>query len=141
MRTASTARQLPVPGGSLATFSTCWLQTSTPAVTVHGELDAATCPEFIRYASALLPRCAHLILDLSAVQFFGTAGFSAVHTIGALADAQGVSWAMIPSREVTRLLRICDPDPVLPVHGNVTAALDCVQRGAAGFPRLVSAGD
>lgn len=137
MVTASTAAPLPAQDNTLATFSTSWLEPSTAAVSVHGELDAANAGEFIRCVSALLPSTERLILDLSAVRFFGTAGFSALHTLGVQAAGQGVSWALIPSREVTRLLGICDPESALPSHDTLRDALAGVRRGAARFPRLV----
>lgn len=138
MGSVSTARPLPVAESALATFSTTWLEASTAAVSVHGELDAANAGEFIGCVSALLPSTERLVLDLSAVRFFGTAAFSALHTVSVRAAGHGVSWALIPSQEVTRLLRICDPDSALPTHDNLRAALMCVRRGVSGFPRLVS---
>jgi anti-anti-sigma regulatory factor len=56
-----------------------------------------------------------LTLDLSTVDFIATAGFSALHRINVTCSAADVQWAMVPSRAVARLLRICDPDGVLPV--------------------------
>lgn len=138
MRSASTVPQLPARENALATFSTCWVENSTAAVTVHGELDAANCPEFTHYVSSLLPFTERLILDLSAIRFFATAAFSAVHTVSVRAAKQGVNWTMIPSPEVTRLLPICDPDSVLPTQGNMSAALSFVRRGVSGYPRLVT---
>jgi anti-anti-sigma factor len=131
------ARPLPVTESALATFSTTWLETSTAAVSVHGELDAANAAEFIHYVSAVLPSTDRLVLDLSAIRFFGTAAFSALHTVSVRAAGHGVNWVLIPSREVTRLLRICDPDAALPAQDDLPAALACVRRGASGFPRLV----
>ena len=138
MGSASTAAPLPVQESALAAFSTTWLETSTAAVSVHGELDAANAGEFIRCVSALLPSTERLILDLSAVRFFGTAAFSALHTLSVRAAGHGVNWALIPSQEVTRLLRICDPDAALPTHDTLRGALASVRRGGSGFPRLVS---
>ena len=138
MANLSAAGQMTRPESGLASFSTCWLETSIAAVTVHGELDASNSPEFIEYVSALVPFAERLIIDLSAVRFFGTEAFSAVHAVSARAAGHGANWALIPSGEVTRVLRICDPDGVVPARANVTAALGCVRRGARRFPRLVT---
>ena len=51
-----------------------------------------------------------MIVNLSDLEFFGTAGFSALHTINvrcAGADVRG-PWCRV--RQLSRLLRICDPD-------------------------------
>lgn len=137
MTTLSTTGRIPAPQSNLASFSTCWLETSTAAVTAHGELDASNSPAFTEYISAVLPFAERLIVDLSAVRFFGTEALSAVHAVNTRAAGHGVNWAMVPSGEVDRVLRICDPDAVLPARANVTAALGCTRRGARGFPRLV----
>jgi anti-anti-sigma factor len=138
MANLSTARRLTPQESGLACFSTCWLETSIAAVTVHGELDASNSAEFTDYVSALLPFAERLIIDLSAVRFFGTDAFSAVHALSVRAAGQGTTWALIPSGDVARVLRICDPDEVLPARANLTAALGCVRRGARRFPRLVT---
>lgn len=138
MGSASTARSLPAPQSSLATFSTTWLETSTTAVSVHGELDAANSAEFVHRVSALLPSAERLIIDLSAVHFFGTAAFWALHTVRVRAADHAVNWALIPSEEVLRLLRICDPESELPTENTMAAALAGVRRSTPGFPRLVS---
>ena len=138
MATLSTANRLTPRESDLASFSTCWLETSIAAVTVHGELDASNSAEFTDYVSALLPFAERLIIDLSAVRFFGTDAFSAVHAVCARAAGHGANWALIPSEDVTRVLRICDPDEILPARANLTAALGCVRRGARRFPRLVT---
>ncbi len=54
-------------------------------------------------------------MDLRGLEFFGTAGFSALHTINVRCAGAGVRWAVVPSKAVSRLLRICDPDNALPV--------------------------
>ncbi len=138
MANLSAAAQLTRPESGLASFSTCWLETSIAAVTVHGELDASNSADFVEYVSTLLPFAERLIIDLSAVRFFGTDAFSAIHAVGVHAAGHGANWALIPSGEVTRVLRLCDPDGVAPARANVTAALGRVRRGARWFPRLVT---
>ena len=50
-----------------------------------------------------------LALDLTGVDFFGTAGFSALHTLNVRCAGAGVEWVLVPSNAVSRLMRICDP--------------------------------
>jgi anti-anti-sigma factor len=84
-------------------------------ITAHGELDASNAGQLADYAQRYATHSTSLILDLSGVEFFGTSGFSALHTINVRCAGADVRWAVVPSRAVSRLLRICDPDKALPI--------------------------
>lgn len=100
-----------------------WLPPSALLVTVQGELDASNAQQFADYAVQPDGQAQRLILDLTGVDFFGTAGFSALHAVNVRCAGDGVDWAMVPSPAVSRLLRICDPDSTLPVSTSLQAAL------------------
>jgi anti-anti-sigma factor len=121
-----------------AHFSTRWLQPSTAVITAHGELDAANAQAFVDYALRHAARTDRLVLDLSGVDFFGTAGFSALHTLNVRCAAEKIEWALAPSAAVTRLLRICDPDSALPICTSVETALSAVQGEPRRLLQLVS---
>jgi anti-anti-sigma factor len=121
-----------------ARFATRWLQPDTAVVTAHGEIDAANSQEFVDYALRHGDRISRLVLDLSGVDFFGTAGFSALHTLNVRCAGNTVEWAAVPSAAVTRLLRICDPDSTLPFYGGVEAALSAVQGEPRRLLQLVA---
>lgn len=91
----------------------------TGTVSVCGELDAANADQLAEYVARCVKHCRWLILDLSELKFIGTAGFSVLHRINVTCSAAGVRWAMVPSLAVSRLLRICDPDGVLPINESV----------------------
>ena len=114
-----------------AHFATRWLQPSMAVISAHGELDAANAQQFVDYALRHAPHTDRLVLDLTGVDFFGTAGFSALHTLNVRCAAEKIEWAMAPSPAVSRLMRICDPDSTLPICDSVDAALTAVQ----GEPR------
>jgi anti-anti-sigma factor len=114
-----------------AHFATRSLHHSLAVVSAHGELDAANAQEFVDYALRHAAHIDGLVLDLVGVDFFGTAGFSALHTLNVRCVAEKIEWALAPSRAVIRLLRICDPDSTLPICDSVQAALAAVQ----GEPR------
>jgi anti-anti-sigma factor len=114
-----------------AHFATRWLQPSMAVIAIHGELDAANAQEFVDYSLRRAPHMDCLVLDLTGVDFFGTAGFSALHTLNVRCAAEKIEWALAPSAAVIRLLRICDPDSALPICDSVDAALAAVQ----GEPR------
>ena len=114
-----------------AYFATRWLHPSILIVSAHGELDAANAQEFAEYALRHTDTVKRLLLDLRGVEFFGTAGFSALHTLNVRCAARGSDWAMMPSKPVTRLLEICDPDATLPVAPSIETALAVIH----GEPR------
>jgi anti-anti-sigma factor len=88
-------------------------------ITAHGELDASNANQLADYVQRCAAHSNSLIVNLSGLEFFGTAGFSALHTINVRCAGVGVSWAVVPGKAVSRLLRICDPDSVLPVAESV----------------------
>ena len=114
-----------------AHFATRWLRPSMAVITAHGELDAANAQQFVDYALRNSAHIDRLVLDLTGVEFFGTAGFSALHSVNVRCACEKIEWALAPSSAVTRLLRICDPDSALPICTSVDTALSAVQ----GEPR------
>jgi anti-anti-sigma factor len=120
-----------------AQFATRWLHPSILIVSAHGELDAANAQDFVTYALRHADAVQRLVLDLEDVDFFGTAGFSALHTLNVRCAAGGAEWAMVPSKAVTRLLQICDPDATLPVAPSVEAALGVIHGAPRPLLQLV----
>jgi anti-anti-sigma factor len=120
-----------------AYFATRWLHPSILIVSAHGELDAANAQEFAEYALHHTDTVKRLLLDLKGVEFFGTAGFSALHTLNVRCAARGADWAMMPSKAVTRLLEICDPDATLPVAPSIETALGVIHGESRPLLQLV----
>ena len=121
-----------------ASFATRWLQPSVAVVTAHGELDASNAQELVDYALRNAERTQRLALDLTGVDFFGTAGFSALHTLNVRCAGAAVEWALVPSTAVSRLLRICDPDSALPIAATMSAALSRLQADQRRLLQLVT---
>lgn len=121
-----------------AHFATRWLQPSLAVIATHGELDAANAQQFVDYALRHAAHIDRLVLDLTGVDFFGTAGFSALHTLNVRCAAEKIEWALAPSAAVTRLLRICDPDSALPICTSVETALSAVQGEPRRLLQLVA---
>jgi anti-anti-sigma factor len=88
-------------------------------VTVDGELDASNASQLADYFDLCMNHCTPLMLDLSRLEFFGTAGFSALHLINVKCAGANLRWAVVPNRAVYRLLRICDPDNTLPLAASI----------------------
>jgi anti-anti-sigma factor len=125
------------PSESRTARFTADYERSAAVVSARGELDAVNAGQFADYAQNCAASSKRLIVDLNGVEFFGTAGFSALHTINVRCAEAGVPWAVVPSRAVSRLLRICDPDRALPVTESVAAALAADEQ-PRGLLQLVS---
>lgn len=103
---------------------TAELGPSFVVITAHGELDASNANQLADYVQRCAAHAKSLIVNLSDLEFFGTAGFSALHTINVRCAGAGVRWAVVPSKAVSRLLRICDPDHALPLAESTPEDLD-----------------
>ena len=134
----TTSRPVDRTESHTASFATRWLQPSVAVITAHGGLDASHAPAFVDDALRHAERTQRLALDLSGVDFFGTAGFSALHTLNVRCAGAGVEWVLVPSNAVSRLLRICDPDSALPIAATVPAALSRLQAEQRRLLQLVS---
>jgi anti-anti-sigma factor len=106
-----------------ARFTAEWTP-SRVVITAHGELDASNASQLADYVESCSAHSASVIVDLSSLEFFGTAGFSALHLINVRCAAADLRWAVLPGKAVTRLLRICDPDNTLPLVHSVDADAD-----------------
>jgi anti-anti-sigma factor len=122
--------------GQLARLDAHWMKSSVAVVSAHGEIDQTNARTLTEYSLANLVRCRGLILDLTRLEFFGAAGFSALHQISVSCAHAGTAWSLVPGAAVSVLLRICDPDGLLPAADTVSAALAGLQRSAsdAGQP-------
>jgi anti-anti-sigma factor len=95
-------------------FSVCYLPEAV-LVTVEGEVDATNARALPRFVEQRIAGSARLVVDLYSVQFFGTAGFAALHNINVNCRRLGVAWALRPGPRAGRILEICDTNHVLPV--------------------------
>ncbi|MEW5811321.1 MAG: STAS domain-containing protein [Actinomycetota bacterium] len=121
-----------------AHFNTRRPQPSTAVVSAHGELDAANGNAFVQYALRDAKQTQWLVIDLTGLSFFATAGFSALHTLNVQCAGENIRWALVPSLAVDRLLRLCDPDSTLPICVDIANALTTVHSDPPRLLKLVS---
>jgi len=114
-----------------------WPQPSTAIVAAHGELDAANGAQFVDFALRNGARTDRLVVDLSGVSFFATAGFTALHMLNVQCAGDEIRWAVVSSPAVDRLLRICDPDSALPICADAADALTTVHTEPPRLLQLV----
>jgi anti-anti-sigma regulatory factor len=99
------------------------LRSSLALIRAHGGIDASNADTLTGYTLGHLTRCRGLILDLRGLDFFGTEGFSALHRISVCCARAGIGWAGVPGEAVFRVLRIGNPQGLLPAASTVEAAM------------------
>src|SRR6476659_7574396 len=134
----TTPRTVDRRDSNAASFTTRWLQPAVAVITANGELDASNAQDLVDYALRDAERTQRLALDLSGVEFFGTAGFSALHTLNVRCASSGVEWVLVPSNSVSRVMTICDPDSTLPVAATMPAGLAHLRADQRRLLQLVS---
>ncbi|TMS52637.1 STAS domain-containing protein [Mycobacterium sp. DBP42] len=137
MTAISTSVPIDRTDDSPAAFATRWLPPSTAVISARGEIDAVNAADFADYVSHHIARAERVAIDLSEVDFFGTAGFYALTDIEVRCSASDVEWVVVPSKAVNRLLRVCDPDSALHTCYSVAAALSTL-NGKAALLQLVT---
>ncbi|WP_422605771.1 STAS domain-containing protein [Mycobacterium sp.] len=98
------------------------LRSSVSIISAHGHIDASNADVLIEYVQGHLRGYRGLIIDLSGLDFFGTEGFSSLHRVSVCCARVGLGWAVVPSEAVSRVLRIVDPQGLLPAAATVEAA-------------------
>ena len=117
------ARVSKPDAGQLARFDTHWTTSSVAIVSAQGDIDITNARTLAEHPLADLAHCRGLILDLAILEFFGAAGFSALHRISVSCARAGIDWALVPGAAVSLVLRTCDPDGWLPAVDTVSAAV------------------
>jgi anti-anti-sigma factor len=104
------------------------LRSSVAVISAGGHIDASNADTLTEYTMRHLRGCRGLIIDLSGLDFFGTEGFSALHRVSVRCAQPGIAWAIVPSEAVSRVLRIGDPEGLLPAARTVKAALAVIHQ-------------
>ena len=113
--------------GHTARLASRRLRSSVAVISAHGGIDASNADTLTEYTLGHLMRCRGLILDLRDLDFFGTEGFSALHRVSVCCARAGIGWAVVPGEAVSRVLRIGDPQGLLPAASTVEAAMAIIQ--------------
>jgi anti-anti-sigma factor len=104
------------------------LSATTVLVAAFGEIDAASAGDLSESIEHHLAGYRQLVLDLSRLEFFGTVGYSVLHRLHSQCARAGIDWVLVPGPEVDRLLRVCDPDGLLPTATNIVSAVAALAR-------------
>lgn len=122
-------RAVSSPGDhSRAHFCAQRLWPATTVVSVDGELDASNAAELTECGIRYSRPSGQLVLDLSAVKFFGAGCFACLHTLNVRCAGENIDWVLIPSTAVSRVMGICDPACALPTASGLPAALSMLRE-------------
>jgi anti-anti-sigma factor len=108
------------------------LSATTVLMAAFGEIDAASAAGLSERIEEHLGGYRQLVLDLSRLEFFGTAGYSVLHRVHSRCARAGLDWVLVPGPEVERLLRVCDPDGIMPSAPNIVSAVAALARSHTG---------
>ena len=123
-----------------ATFAVRHPSPTRVAVAVLGDVDAFNARDLGRYVERHTRISKQLVVDLRAVDFFGTQAFTALYYISVRCARIDVDWMIIGSPPVRRLLSICDPEGELPLVDDLPSALERLDRLAQRCYRVAPAG-
>jgi anti-anti-sigma factor len=104
------------------------LGSAVAVISAQGHIDASNAETLTEYTLGHLMHCRGLILDLRDLDSFGTEGFSTLHRVSVCCAQAGIGWAVVPGEAVSRVLRIGDPQGLLPAASTVEAARVTVRR-------------
>jgi anti-anti-sigma factor len=127
----------PAVSGRTLHLYESWPTTSAVIVSAEGDIDAFNAGDLDECVRHAIGRPQHVVLDLSGVDFFGTAGLSVLIALNdALVPTTRI--AVVPSHAVNRLLGLCSPAPAILVEDGIGAALAAVQNPVRPMLHLLS---
>ncbi|MBB2991132.1 anti-anti-sigma factor [Mycolicibacterium iranicum] len=85
-------------------------------VSVCGEVDAANAKHFAHTVREAADGAPALVLDLTEVNFLAFDGASALYAISAHLAREDVTWCVVPSPAVSRVIKLCDPEGLIPLQ-------------------------
>ncbi|MFD6897040.1 STAS domain-containing protein [Rhodococcus sp. NPDC060086] len=123
------------PSGSIgfgagAQFCAQKISSTLVRVGVAGEIDIRNAVALSDFALGQLRSSSRVILDLSEVEFFGTAGLRVFEELDGESGGAGARWALVCGRPVQRLLRIIDPDQRVPAYTSLESAMRALHPAA-----------
>ena len=107
---------------------------ATIVLVAHGDVDASNACDLVTAVRHALESCDGLVLDLTAVGFFGAQGLRALDIISECSTPRVV---LVPSPAVSRLLQLCATAPPMRLAEDVDAAVTMVQAGLRSLRLLI----
>lgn len=117
--------QPPAPHPGSLSLSTDWAQSDVAVLTVAGDLDMLTSPQLTESLTEILDRQPRtVVVDLSKVDFLGSAGLAALVTAHERARSGQQLRIVASARETQRAFSMTGLDELLDIYPTCEAALD-----------------
>jgi anti-anti-sigma factor len=110
-------------------------------VSIRGEVDASNATRLAGYLERHVAIAGALVVDATAVDFFGAPALAALHRVDRCCASIGVDWRLIEGPALRRVMRVCDATD-LPRAANVESAfreLGVASEGRSAATREVNA--
>ncbi len=91
-------------------------------VSVLGEVDASNAARLADYVERHAAVVGSLVVDTSAVDFYGASALAVLHRVDRCCARGGVGWRLVAGPALRRVMRVCGPTD-LPLAENVVSAL------------------
>ncbi|NLU83103.1 STAS domain-containing protein [Rhodococcus sp. HNM0569] len=114
--------------GLTAEFDAVDIRPDVALVRVRGEIDLCTAQDLRDFVCARVDGARDIVLDLSSVQFFGTAGLPVLTALEVAVREAGRRWALVSSRPADRMFRAVGQSGLFPRTADVAAALALLER-------------
>ncbi|MBH0122246.1 STAS domain-containing protein [Rhodococcus sp. CX] len=125
----ATSTGVPDETSAGARFVTERISGDMVRVAVQGEIDLLNAPALRRYASDRLRPSARMVLDLSEVEFIGSAGLAVFEALEARANQCDARWVLVGKRPVQRLL-LAAGETRLQLHTSLESAMGALRVSA-----------
>jgi len=106
-------------------------------LSIRGEVDACNAAQLVAYVERHVAIAGTLVVDTSAVDFFGPPALAALHRIDLCCSGGDVRWRLVVGPALRRVMRVCGTSD-LPRAESVESAVRQLVPGG-DQPRLASA--
>jgi anti-anti-sigma regulatory factor len=104
------------------------IDTDLTVITISGEIDAANVDDVSRHSFGLVPEGGALIVDLTGIDLIAIEGLCALFALHSRCARAHTKWTLIVDRAASRLLRVGDPEKLLPAVGSAAEAVQLVRQ-------------
>lgn len=112
------------------------LSAITILITAAGKIDANNAAEICGHIERYSVGYRQLVLDFSGVDFFSPAGYGLLYRVHSHCTRTAVDWVLVAGPEAQHLLRVCDPNAILPTAANIVSAVATLARSPHRIPQL-----
>lgn len=123
----SVSSETPCESSVGAQFTAQQISSGLVWVGVTGEIDIRNWGALRSFACRQFGSSPRLVLDLTEVEFFGSAGLAVFEGLDECAKQHDSRWALVCGMPVQRLLRVVDTDTPIQAHTSLESAMGALR--------------